>query len=318
MMEGNRHMSAVCEIPIQTLIEQPFLASHPLKGTRVSEREHSPLAGNQTNLQVASVLESIDSASVRDAVQPVFSDLLRLLDCLHLFEGFFAQVDQAHETLAMFELVHVEARSVVSNIRNVTLQTSGIDESLMETLDGIAFAIGHDLHRVFDCQLSALTYHAPAEDVIGELIHSHGLLSNCARESIIALAQEFEFTSARLFEDANARLTESLELCNDLSELIEFVRGWGETPGKLSATSVVEQVAKFRHGSMRLLMYRDWKEYELFSARITLASADPTTLAPVLDSFGCYLETLLRLVTSRSVLSGVPEESLRAALTYAA
>jgi hypothetical protein len=307
-------MPAVYEAPVQPSLKQTLLESHPMAQTRVDEIEVHPPAVNQTNLQIELLLESVESPAIREAVQPVFRDLLRLLDCLHLFEGFFLQTDQAHETLAMFELVQVEARSLVSNIRirSLTMQTSGIGASLMETLDGIAFAIGQDLHRVFDFQLSGLTYESPAGLVIGELIHSHGLLTNCVQESIITLAQQFDptTTGARLFQDANAGLTESLLLCRDLSELIQFVKGLAESPGELSATSIVERVVQFRRGSMRFLMYPHWKEYEMFSTRITLASADRNALGPVLDAFGCYLETLLRLVSSRSVLSYAASQSL--------
>lgn len=300
-------MSAVYELPVQALAESMLMGMH-----QVDETEKSPLvvhrsALNQVSSQIELLLDSIESPVMRQAAQPVLSDLLRLLDCLHLFESHLSQIDQAAETLAMFELVHSEASLVVQRIRSLTMQGSSKDESLMETLDGIAFAIAHDLHRVFDCQLRELTYQPPAPPqlVIGELIHSHGLLKNCVQESIRSLAQLFDptITSAMLFDDSNARLTESLLLRSELTELIQFVRGWQDSPDMLSVTSIVEQVIAFRRGSMRFLMYRDWQEYERFSARITLASSDHRTLHPILDAFACYLETLLRLVSSRSVLA---------------
>ena len=306
-------MSAVYESPVQALRQAP-LASHPLKQTRDCEIEVHPPGVNSPNLQIELLLESIESTAIREAVQPVFRDLFRLLDILHLFETLFLQIDQAHETLAKFELAQVEARSIVNTISSMTMQTSGRDELLMETLDGIAFSLGHDLQRVFDCQLSGLTFQSPAEVVIGELIDGHGLLTNCARQSMTTLARYFD-PNVSLFKNSDAaRLTESLLLCDHLTELIQFVRGWDETQGELAASSIVERVVTFRHGSMRLLMVRDWKEYEIFSARITLASANLKALGPLLDSFGCYLETLLRLVTSRAVISYVSSQSLASEL----
>src|ERR1700730_19188276 len=136
-------MSAVYELPVQTSLEQTLLASHSLAKTRVRELEIHPAKGNRTNLEIELLLESIESPALREAVQPVFRDLRRLLDCLQLFEGWFLQIDQARETLAMFDLVEVDARSIMNNIRRLTMQTSGIDESLTETLDGIVFAMGH-------------------------------------------------------------------------------------------------------------------------------------------------------------------------------
>ena len=305
-------MSAVYELPVQASFEQTLLAGHPLAESRVSELEVHRSTVNQTNLEIELLLASIESPALREAMQPVFGDLLRLLDCLQLFQGLLSQTDQAHDTLAMFDLVQIDARSIMNHIRNLTMQTSGIDESLTETLDGIAFAIGHDLHRVFDCQLSGETRRAPAEQVIGELTEAHGVVKNCVQQSIITLAQQFDpaMVGGRLFEDANARLTESLTLCNDLNELIQVVRALEETQDELPTASLVEHVVNFRRGSMRLLLYRDWQEYEVFSARITLASTDRQTLGPVLNSFACYLETLLRQVSSRAVLSSVSDQPL--------
>lgn len=307
-------MSAVYELPAKAFSESMPVAVSPLGETLKSPLEVHRSAVQQASLQIELLLDSIESATIRKAVQPVLGDLLRLLDCLHLFESHLSQIDQAAETLAMFELVHAEARLVVHSIRSLTTQPSDQDESLMETLDGIAFAIAHDLHRVFDCQLSDLTFQPPSPPqlVIGELIHSHGLLKNCVQESIRSLVQEFDptMTRASLFEDSNARLTESLLLCRELTELIEFVREWKDLPGGLSVTSVVERVMAFRRGSMRFLMYRDWQEYERFSARIILASSERRAMSAILDAFACYLETLLRLVSSRSVLSEAAVQDL--------
>ena len=290
-------MSAVYELPAQAVSESMLGLMRPLDEMEKRPFEVHRSAVNQASLQIELLLDSIESPVMRNAAQQVLGDLLRLLDCLHLFDSHLSQIDQAAETLTMFELVHAEASQVVHSIRSLTMQASSKDESLMETLDGIAFAIAHDLHRVFECQLKELTYQAPAPPqlVIGELIHSHGLLKNCVQESIRSLAQ--------VFDDSNTRLTESLLLRSELTELIEFVRGWQDSPDELSGAAIVERVMAFRRGSMRFLMYRDWQEYERFSARIILASSDREALNPILDAFACYLETLLRLVSSRSVLS---------------
>jgi hypothetical protein len=303
-------MSAIYEQQVQGSLTQTLMASPILEETGISELDLRELdlqasASHQSNLEIDLLLQSIESRATRQAVQFVLGDLLRLQDCLRLFESHLCRNDQAIETLAMFELFHAEARFVINDIRSLAIHSSGIDDRLMESMDGIAFAIGHDLHRVFECQLSGLNEQTSPELLMGELIHSHGLLTNCIQEVIVTLAQQFDptITGSRLFEDSKARLSESLMLSRDLTDLIEFVGRWKDANGQLAATSVVERVIKFRRCSMPLLMYRDWKEYEKFSAKIVLASTDPEALGPVLHSFGCYLETLRTLVSSRSVLT---------------
>jgi len=255
-------------------------------------------------------MKSLESPVIVDAVQRVFRDLFRLLDSLHSFQCFLLKIDRAHDpahdTLARFELVQAEARSVAASIGTLAMQTRGTNATVSQILDEIAIAIGHDLRQALGCQ--PRDYQEPADVVIGELSHSNGLLRKCARESIITLARHFDptITGEMFFDDSDKRLRETFVLCHDLGELIQFVRRCAVASGQSSVIEIVQHIARFRHGSMRLLMHRDWKEYEMFAERITLASADANALQAVLDSFACYLETLLRLVNSRAVLANDP------------
>ena len=148
--------------------------------------------------------------------------------------------------------------------------------------------------------------------VIGKLIHSHGTLSNCLQQSIVALAQVFEpaFSSALFFNNSDARLQESLLLCRDLSELIRDVADCEARPDGHSRTLIIDRVMRFRDGTMQFLMYKDWEEYEQFADKIVLSIADPQELGSVLHSFRCYLETLVGQIKLRAVLATDSDHSL--------
>lgn len=101
-------------------------------------------------LQIARVVERIESQDVRVVVDTIFNDLLRLLECLELSENNLRQVDYAEETFALFQLVYDEASMLIEFIQKEALNCAAMDEDLIDTLDGIAFAVNHDLRRVFE------------------------------------------------------------------------------------------------------------------------------------------------------------------------
>src|SRR5687768_7161431 len=96
------------------------------------------------------VVQQIDSPELKGLIGVVFQDLLRLLECVGLIENYLRQVDAAEETFALFHLVHEEARKLVEFIRTDALNSNVLSEELGDTLDGVTFALNHDLQRVFD------------------------------------------------------------------------------------------------------------------------------------------------------------------------
>src|SRR6266850_4606317 len=141
-------MSAIHETPFQCSLDQMFVTVCLREETKDSELEVHSAKLDQTTLQLKLLSESIEPPAIRDAVQIVFSDLLRLLDFLRLLESSLPHIEEAQETLHMLELVHVDARAVVNYIGTRAMHTGGMPGPLLDTLDGITFAVGHDLHRV--------------------------------------------------------------------------------------------------------------------------------------------------------------------------
>jgi len=261
--------------------------------------------------QINPLLASIDSPTIREAVDNVFSDLLRLLDSLRFVGGRWLPANEIQKTLAIFALVHDDARSVVESIQGA-MNTGGIDETLYEALDGITFAINHDLQKVFEYELKDAA-NQPRELVISKLVHCHGMLTNCLQQSTVTLAQVFEpnFSGAHFFKNSDARLQESLLLCRDLSDLIRSVRECEARLDKASRKYIIDRVIKFRDETMQFLMYKDWDEYERFAEEIALSMGDSRKLAHVLHAFQCYLETLVGQVRLRAVLAMDPQDPSR-------
>ena len=98
------------------------------------------------------VVREIESPEVRKIVDTVFKDLLRLLECLGLIESHLRQADAAGETFALFQIIHDEARVLLDYIREDGLNCGAMNDELIDALDGITFAVSHDLQRVFESE----------------------------------------------------------------------------------------------------------------------------------------------------------------------
>ncbi len=304
-------MSTVLYSTFQSASSEMLSTVYPEVAGRTGDIQSCPSDLSDRGWQIDPLLYSIESPAVREAVENVFSDLLRLLDCLRFVGSRWLPANESQKALAIFALVHVDARSVVNAIQRA-MQTIGVDEILYETLDGITFALNHDLRKVFEYELKGAT-DQPPELVIGKLVHSHGMLTNCLQQSTVALAQVFDgsFSGAHFFNNSDARLQESLLLCRDLSDLIRSVRDCEARLDGISRKFIIDQVIRFRDQTMQFLMYKDWDEYERFTEEIVLSIGDSQKLAPVLHSFRCYLETLIAQVKLREVLARDAQDSLR-------
>lgn len=258
-------------------------------------------------LQIARVVGRIESQDVRAVVDTIFNDLLRLLECLELSETHLRQVDNAEETFALFQIVYDEARLLIEFIQKEGLNCAAMDADLIDTLDGIAFAVNHDLRRVFESDQGEASSPKIARAVVGELYRAHDVLTNCLQQSTITLAMMFdpEMVGTRLFNNSDMRYRQSLQLCEDLSALAQQIEVCEKNCDQQALESLSAGIEKFRNESLEWLMYSDWPQFESFCERIKSAGSSSRELEAVLHQFRCYVETLLGQVRMRAVLANV-------------
>jgi hypothetical protein len=285
----------------------PTEAAHPAHSERKFASTPAP-SPTQTNcrFELDRVVGEIDSTRVRTVIDAVFSDLLRLLECLAIIERHLRQVNDAENTQAFFQIIHDEAGQLVDFIRKNGLNCTATNEELIDTLDGITFAITHDLQRVFEGDQNTLTPEKPVHAVIGKLYRSHDILTNCLQQSTITLAMMFDpkLEGSRLFDNSDIRRRQSLQLCDGLTKLLQRIENCTQNMDGSSA-ALIEELEKFRNECLECLMYSDWPQFESFCERIKLAAASAVEWEAVLHQFQCYVETLLGQVKMRAVLADV-------------
>ncbi len=257
-----------------------------------------------TCAEIDHLLERIE-LDVRQPVSVVFSALLELLRQVPEFENL-GQDLPAPETEAALDSFRDQANVLVDFMLATATKSASQYELLSETLDGISFAMSHDVKRIFESELKAPNWKSGEQLNRGKVAYIQGLLTNCLQQSLITLAQVFDpsLDGARLFDNNKARLRESLVLCRDLMDMLQIVHN-AETDLDQQSPILVNRVHRFRHESMQFLMYKDWQEFEAITEPLMISGAESADPGSPLHSFKCYLETLLGQVKLRAVLVDV-------------
>ena len=264
--------------------------------------------------QVSVLTNSITNEAVRLAVCKVLTDMVFLLDSLSLVAGPRAPAG-IQEVVAILNIVRAGANSLALFIENNALRLEGLDDRLSETLDSSAYAINHEVRRIFNGDLAQICTERDDQETRGVIQHAQGVLTNCFQHCMINVARLFDasLTDAGLFQDWQSRRESSLRLYQDLSKLIALVQDSMKDSLEFAQAQSLyhaeDQLASFRGGSMQYLMYRDWQQFETLSDAIVASIRDGESPTDRLHHMGCYLETLLAHVKARSVLADLALEA---------
>ncbi|MDT5060300.1 MAG: hypothetical protein QOH63_759 [Acidobacteriota bacterium] len=326
LKDGSLHSLAATLSDACALCES-ILESHPVNlhaWTNLGETLESALArpdASKTISQIASATptnnipapllsltrESIKPAAFGADMLSIFSRIFELLEELQYVEKFLRRDQSLKQTLPIFTLVHEEARSLLNFIKTRVLRAEGIEQSVLEALDSTNYAITMELRKVFAHELVGLSSLRQAPAIYIKVETSHGLLSNCFRQSVIGLAQLFNkaIEGSQLFDAFQTRLEQSLVLRRDLWKLLQFVRRAEKEPDLDLIQRLLKNLNSFYEGSLRYLMFKDWETCERFMEEIG-AARGAAELAPELHRFTAYLEALSNQVGMRAVLSNHP------------
>jgi hypothetical protein len=293
-------MTLALHIPDQATLAEAVGAMRPAECAGLV---NSGVSATSSSIHINQLVKQIEPAKVREIVDTIFADLLRLLEYLRPIERDLDQVDEAEETLALFQFIHAEACVLAQFIREDALTSEVLSEELRDTLDGIVFAVSHDLQRVFEPRATA---ELTGQLVVGKLFRAYDVLTNCLQQATISLATMFdpELVGTKLFNNSDISYRQSVQLCEELSTLLKLIDACGGTRREPAFANLTARLEKFRNESMECLRYSDWPQFENFCETIQLA---PTALElkPVLHQFRCYVETLLSQVKMRTVLANV-------------
>lgn len=283
-----------------TLIEVSFFTN--------TSQANTPVTPNNDQLQLQkkldSLLNGIESPFIREAIRSVLTDLARLRDILRIVEMNASGGGPLPVTLALFSLIESESKSLIRFIEKRVPKIKGVKGLLRQVLDGMSFALRHELKRVFGHELGRINQGLNKNQLRGEVMRVHGLLSNCFQQSIIALAQVFDpsINAGSLFDDYRDRLEESTMLLGELSSLMNLAHEAAEARDDGAGDSLLRDLKSFSNGTMHYLMYKDWEEFEDITREV-ITSQGSARHGFILHCFVTYLEALINQVRMRAVLN---------------
>ncbi len=237
-------------------------------------------------------------------LQHILTELSRLIKYLQLIEEQVSEDTPPRKTVVIFRAVHDRAHALANFVNVAAAETGEGDETLYEVLNGIGFALTHELHRVYDDEAAGLLGPEDSAPPRGRAVRAHGLLLNCFQQLIVTLLQALDPTldGAAIFEDFRIKREQSIVLYGELLALLTKVRKAQNDFGLLQSISLTNSLKQFREDTLHFLMYQDWAEFEGFIKEIVETHDDAAGLREALRKFTSYLETLIAQVSMRTVL----------------
>jgi hypothetical protein len=238
----------------------------------------------------------------------IFIELQHLLRYLDLIEEGVTQERELNKAVQSFSLIYNRASALIGKMNTLASQAGRNYETLGSTLEGIGFAIKHELRRVSEGIGLALNSRGDVQPSRADVATSYGILQNCFQQATIAMAQVFDPTldGTAIFEDYKVKQEQSVMLRRELTLLLQKARKVEKEAGILQKLYFVNNLKQFHQEMMHFLMYRDWEEFEGFVNEIIKTIDEVGNLVPVLHRFTSYLETLLNHVSMRAVLNERP------------
>ncbi|HLL75510.1 MAG TPA: hypothetical protein VK421_09620 [Pyrinomonadaceae bacterium] len=256
--------------------------------------------------RLALVLDQIGADDARELMREIFAHAARVLAHVKSIRLELEQEGAGGGGVpSLLKEVSVGSRLLLTMVETAELRVESVTDSLRETFDSVAFAMGHEMRRLFAGELGRRGAEGGPRATAGLIVRACGLVENCLQQSVITLAQAFDpaVTSVEIFEDYRERRENSLALRAELGALVENVAAGSREPSVLANVSVLRHVRRFRYEHMHLLMYRDWEQFERFADALEESYESVEAFAGLLHTFSCYLTTLHGQVSLRAVLT---------------
>jgi len=263
-------------------------------------------AGGKSNALPAPLSELIEQipSTLRGDTHYFFVELNHLLAYLNLIKEDIERERELHKAILIFGSIKVRAETLFYRVDQFAVQVRAKHEDLYSALEGISFALRHELRRVFEGKILNLKGSGTNQFSRAEITRAYGILYNCFQQSTIVLAQVFDpvLDGKVIFEDYKVKHEQSVILYRELTLLLQKLRKIGEGAGILQKTYFINSLKQFQQETMHFLMHRDWEEFESHVNEVVQAYDEMGDLVPVFHKLDIYLETLLRQISLRTVL----------------
>jgi hypothetical protein len=271
------------------------------------DKKFKPIHDRMTNQALVATIRGIESPRERKQAARVFLELFRLLHYLEYADPDHVAEEDLKNTLLVFSLVTSEARLLLTYLERKAMTELNTEAPLHQLYDSFVYCLPLELKKVINTELLDISVARQADNIRTRVENSHGILKDCFQQSAVQLAQVFdtEIDGGQIFPDFTAKLEQSLRLRDGLAKLIKVVRQFQASSDEKGALAMKRAISEFYDESMKYLMYRDWRGFEMFFIEI-LKTTNLTSLTHITHRFETFLMTLFREVQKRSILHDHP------------
>jgi hypothetical protein len=265
------------------------------------------------------VFDSVDRRTLSKVINRV-TDRQSRRELGTLFVGLFKGLHYADEAAAAIEKPASRRRALVlfSRIKALTeslseyIRVKLVDEekenlSRAEALDRLLFSTEMEMRKVMEGELVDVARLKESRTAQERMENACGIFRDLFEQNILALADAFSgpVDPKRIFPQHLTRRQQSLRLREELWDLVVSCRRFQESPDKRALDEFLEQLASFRRGGMRYLMFKDWSAFDRFASGFQRERAMKTFLGAA-HQFEIYAKTLIREIGKRQVLADRP------------
>ncbi len=257
------------------------------------------------NPVLGALVRNVPGEQLRRNVSLAFLYFYRFLKYLKMIDRDLSADQLLKRCLILFALLQEEIGTCVDFLKSRFLRNAEVDRKLRSAVELIVYSLRSETRRIQEKELPYLTRESEAARVYEKIEDSHGLLRNCCQSSVVALAQSLDEKQdlSSLFPSMADKQQRAQRLRHELWELRQYIRNLLEERVALDFDGIVQHLAAFRESTVKDLMFKDWREFEVFSDSLITAGSDLEVRA-MLRQFVSYLETLVQDVSNRAVLKG--------------
>lgn len=253
-------------------------------------------------------LKAID----RNNLESVTNRLSGILRTLRLISRMLKNDEPLKPSLLLFCGVYEQVRSLTDHLNRALSRSQNEEDVMFGLMDGAAYMASLELRKAYDQELTGIVALRSAPAVFARVESAYALLNDSFQEILASFAKMLQpnIGTSDLFPEFQHKLAESLLLRSHLSDALTAVQAAEKDPSEDQIRSLRELLRSFQDEPVDFLFYKDREAMDRFCEEV-YGATDTKDLVPILHRFTAYLETLLRQVNMRAVLSNHPFEVQR-------
>lgn len=267
------------------------------------DKKYVPLFYKVMNPTAVHVVRSIQVPRYKRSIASIFLEMYRILRYLSAVRLQMEDANALKRSLLIFSLVHAEIKSIISFLGDEFVRNEHPDAFFTELIEVIIYSLSMELKKVMHIELVGAASLKQYDLIYAKIQNSQGILLNSLQHILVSIAQYFDpkVEGHDLFPDYVTRLDQSVRLRRDLLGLFEYIRKFTKAGQLPELSDLLKRVESFREGSMKILMYKDWSDFDHFYQEL-IGCRTTGTLNFTLNRFEVYLLTLVKEVNKRSIL----------------